>query len=709
MPAKLKPLKKKQAKIIQPGSTEAVQAPLFQRDWMFDPFPSVLRKQSDIGTLLGEPGDIGLDFEYEIESGKATVLGLATAKHALGVPWDEAFAGDHIANMLRAGRRLVGHNVIGADKPVLYESLGIQTNVHQWHDTMIEHYLLNSDWCKAPQKSEDEMDGGAMGFMSLWHMATTYLDVPNWKRCSGNDCRGIICPRHDVFGYCAIDAWAGLAGHLEMQKEMDKRPKLRSLYEDLLELGEVCHEMQVRGVKPDLAYIDDLENKANALKERLFPRRIEADVTIWDPFNPKAPEQIVAWFAQHNITLESSEKTVIQKQLQKLADVHKFQTDRDGKFTTDFLQAAEDMLPGPLKTLLNLYLYKDSGKGLKAWFDPKYRDKWGMMHPRFNYTGASTGRLSSSGPNFQNVPVRGFGALVRGGVVPRDPSLDWLKADQSQLELRMCLYLAGVDPSIIGEDAFVWLVENSGGLFARAAELNSSTPRFVAKSVSHGGDYMEGLKLLSPSDLMKDNIKKEIECGALRVYLKKYMPGLKKDWTFRGRIVAFTGANLAERLFGDKSRENRKKALEIQEDVFFARFPMIREWHQRVTEMIEDSGVVESPTGRFLRLYGTPEEDCKIAAAFLGQGVSADHVQAIMLRYKREMNIIPTLQVHDELDFEIDKAWSNDRAREFLAFMGEETKRLPDFKCAFKGYRGQCWLEEDEDTAHIPGVLKRII
>jgi hypothetical protein len=145
--------------------------------------------------------------------------------------------------------------------------------------------------------------------------------------------------------------------------------------------------------------------------------------------------------------------------------------------------------------------------------------------------------------------------------------------------------LAGFDASKIGKDAFSWLAANSGGQFTKAAAALSMSERDVAKSISHGSNYCEGLQVLMPADLAKPHIQAEIQYGARAVYMKKYMPRLEKDWDYRGGIVSFTGANLAERLFGDRSLANRKKALEIVEGTYFNAFFAIREWQMSVLEM----------------------------------------------------------------------------------------------------------------------------
>src|SRR6267154_2070957 len=120
---------------------------------------------------------------------------------------------------------------------------------------------------------------------------------------------------------------------------------------------------------------------------------------------------------------------------------------------------------------------------------------------------------------------------------------------------------------------------------------------------------------------------------------------------------------------------------------------MLRVWQKKVLDEVQDKGFIRYPTGHFLRLYGTPLDNAKMATAALGQGVSAQHVQGIQLRFYRELGAIPIMAVHDDLTFEIPKEWANNRAKEFISLMGETTTRLIDFKSPYKAYRGSNLLE----------------
>jgi DNA polymerase I-like protein with 3'-5' exonuclease and polymerase domains len=716
--------------IQDPDNLYAVQTSLFlppgvtQAKPGLNPFPTVEVSPTSVREAIELiDGDPGLDFEFnETKAGvyRPTITGLAYGDRKIAASRFDADTLRLLVDyVMTTGKKLVCYSVIGAEKKVIKDSLGIDIPLEFLDDAMLRHYLMNQDFCKAPSKTEDD-DSGALGFMNLYTAATmTVDDCSQWKECRGKACEG-PCPRHLVFDYCGVDSWVGRHANKVYKEQMKQWQVPEQLYRELLEISYVAEEMQQKGIYVNREYVKGLEegfkpeqlakmdtSKLSAtdlsklvrgfegLKDDLFPQ----EDNQFEHFNPKSSEQVIAWFQGRGITLESNDRKDVHKALEKTAERYGFPRLED-------LGAAEE-LPLQLDMLYRLDQYKAAGKGLKPWFADKYFGLDGNVHARFIVTGTSTGRLSSSRPNFQNIPARGFGDWVRRCVEPRHKDLDLLKADFSQLELRMCLYLAEVDPEIIGADAFLYLVDSTGDLMYKAAEMMDpgkykkdprKAARNIAKSISHAGDYLEGFRVLYGSDLMKPSVKRDIAHGALKVYHKKYMPHLSRNWEYRGGVVAFTGANLAERLFGDRSLENRKKALSIQEDIYFAKFPMLRTWHQKVLSEIESRGYVRSPVGRFLRLYGTPEDDAKMATAFLGQGVSADHVQGVMLRFFRELKAIPVLQVHDELVFEIPREWSNERANQFMSLMTEPTWRLSNFKASCETKRGRNWL--DMSTIH---------
>jgi len=507
---------------------------------------------------------------------------------------------------------------------------------------------------------------------------------------------GGVVKNCDVLAYCAADSWGGLEVHIENKRRLLQRGFSWRTFENRSELAAALHKMEVRGVKIDRRFVANFSENLETLREGLFPAGDDGEPI---PFNPRSSQQVEAWFKQRKIALKSNQKNDIRKALEVTAA-------RFGFDSIEALEQAEDV-PEALSVLHKLDQYKGSGKGGDAWFADKYFDKEGLVHPRFIYVGTSTGRLSSSKPNFQNVPSRGWGALIKAAIIPHDPDFDIIDADLGQLELRDVLYQAGFDIRSIKGDALQFIVEQGGDRFDRAAQIAGGEARDIVKTVVYGGQYGEGLQIYTGADLLRPTTQREIAAGAIRLYTPQYVPWLTKAWEYGGGIVGFTGANLAERLFGDKSWESRKKALEIQDDLIFGGdLRIIREWQIKTLDEIESKGYVDLPNTQFLRLNGSPRDNAKVGLAFKGQGLGAVHAQATMLACIRENKTLPLLQVHDSLVYAVNRSWSDKRVREFIEPMFGETSVLPGFKAPGKVKRGRNYGGFDEKLN--PGGLKLI-
>jgi hypothetical protein len=665
-------------------------------------FPEVARNDVDaFKRVLSTPGArIGVDFEFDTRNLIPTIVGVATPELAVGMKWSQNLAGGLIDAAGR-GKKLTAFSTMGADKPVLEKGMGVpgfKTPVDWWEDGMITHFLENQDFCKAPGKGESD-DAGAMGFMNLWTATSMVSMVPRWKSCRGRTCSREICPKHDPLGYCAVDAWGGLVAHEADWKEIRAHNGITAeYYRDTMELAACCQDMQDKGVYVDMDYVRRMDADMSLKKSQLMPRELDIyghPTSEWKWFNPMSPKQGLEWLGARGIKLESANKVDLQKTLISRCRALGYSGTGIRPIEEMQLDPAAELSEADLG-LLYWYNFKSAGKGMGAWFNDNTVGPDGLAHPRFIVAGSSMTRLSSAKPNFQNIPARGWGLIVRAAIRAREKGWRILKCDSSNLEFRMCCYLAGFDPRKLGPDAFKWLIAQAPHDFAQGAEWVGWSARQLAKSVSHAGDYLEGLKLIDPADLGTSMTKRQIEAGALVVYLKKYMPRLSKDWLFRGKVVCFTGSNLAERMFGDKSYGNRKKALAIQEDVYFRNFWFLREWHMKILEEIEDRDYAQIATGHYLRLYEGGEDDCKHTVAFHGQGTSAQFVQEAMLHYYRE-GLLPVMQVHDELDWEIppESEFGDDKINEMVQFMREESNRLPGFICPAKAKVGENWDEEN--------------
>jgi len=650
-------------------------------------FKEVLRRAEKLGYL-------GLDYEFRSYSAP-TITGIAVRDLAYGGRYDRTLHG-YIKDIARGGVRLVAHSGFGADKPVFDSVEGFDSPLEWWDDSMLIHWFENSHLTKAPGKEESD-DSGAMGFMDLYTAASLVCDIPNWKECRGSACHG-PCPHHEPFAYCAIDAWAGLEVFLVNRERLLKRGFNWKTYELRAELANYLCKMESRGIKIDRGFVKNFGSYLEKVKAGYFP---EDEHKQRIPFNPQSPTQAIEWFKPQGISLKSNQKNDIRKAVEVQASKAGFIWDAADPEDLD-RQLMEATLTEPFATLYKLDQYKSSGKDPKGWFPDRFFDKDSCVHPRPIYVGTSTGRLSYAKPNFQNLYP-----LVKAAVVPHDLDFDIIDADLGQLEFRDVLFQAGYPIHTIKGDALQVIVEGGGERFARAAALAGKEARDIVKTVVYGGQYGEGLQIYTAADLMRPTTQREIAAGAIRLYSPQYVPWLTKAWEYGGGIVGFTGANLAERLFGDKSWESRKKALEIQDDLIFAgELKIIRQWQIKVTAIIESDKVVTLPNGQFLRLNGNPRDNAKVGFAFMGQGFGSIHAQATMLACIRENKTLPLLQVHDSLVYAVNRSWSDRRVREFIEPMFGETSVLPGFKAPGKVKRGRNYGGFDEKLN--PGGLKLI-
>jgi hypothetical protein len=695
--------------IADPDSPQPTQYSLFldpnlkePEKRRFNPYPRISRNESDIAEVLSRSGKyIGYDLEFSSPT-RPTILGVANDDLAVSIPWSSFRAQQIIDHCKANNKSIVAFSTIGADKSVTDRVLGNYTSLPLWDDGMLSMFYANAELAKEPGKTmdEDESDSGSLGMFNLGVGMMLYTDAPQHKNCRGIACEG-PCPRHEVFGYNAIDAWGGLKIHQGALRDMERKKIPHQLYRELLELSSLCHEMEQQGVLIDRAYVADLDRRMEEGKASLFPYHRSGKKDIYDaPYNPKSSKQVREWFWQKGIELIDTDKETIDKVLEKECKKAKIPLgEKSAKYDAlcekyglhlwssdkQCVAAVDD--GDVLRELFRLHLYKSSGKGPKSWFADQYFDLYGRVHPRYNVTGSSTCRVSSSGPNFTNLPNprTAFGKAMRRAV-KASPGMKIVKADASQLELRMMLYLAGFDPSVAGVDAFTFLVTASNGTFEYAASRLGVKPRDLAKVLSHGSNYGLGMVLLYPNELQQSRIRQQIQAGALYVC---------KDWQYAGGYIGFNGVHIAETFFGNASWENRKQGIELQQ-LYFTAFPQIQQFQRKVISFVEQNGYVQTVCGTYLPLLGDAADRVKKGLAMHGQGTSALHMQAILLRMRRELGVIPLGFVHDEIIREVPDTWTDKQCVEAMQIMTEETWRLPGFKAPVKVSVGPTWGDAKE-------------
>jgi DNA polymerase-1 len=208
-----------------------------------------------------------------------------------------------------------------------------------------------------------------------------------------------------------------------LEEQID-RQGLRPLLEDVeLPLASVLARMEARGVRLDVAYLEEM---GESVRDRMATLHAEVFRHAGQEFNLNSPPQLRA-ILYDQLGLQPGKRTpkgelsTDASVLEKLRDAH--------PIVDDLLSWRE------LDKLNSTYL-----EALPKLVDAKD----GRLHTSFNQTVAATGRLSSSNPNLQNIPVRSeLGRQIRRAFIPGGDDQVLLVADYSQIELRILAHLSG--------------------------------------------------------------------------------------------------------------------------------------------------------------------------------------------------------------------------------------------------------------------------
>ncbi len=236
----------------------------------------------------------------------------------------------------------------------------------------------------------------------------------------------------------------------------------------------------------------------------------------------------------------------------------------------------------------------------------------GRLHTSFNQTGTTTGRLSSSEPNLQNIPVRGeIGGKIRKAIIAQ-PGWYLLSADYSQIDLRALAH--------ISQDRA--LIET----FLKGEDVHTSTAALV-------------------SNVPADKVSKEMRRTAKTINF--------------GVIYGMSNYGLEQAT--DFSREEATRFIES----YFQKYPGVKEYIEVTKTQAREKGYVETVLGRrrYIPEIKSPNRQIRESAERMAinmpvQGTSADIIKIAMINIYREMKkkglkSKMLLQVHDELIFEV--------------------------------------------------------
>ena len=486
-------------------------------------------------------------------------------------------------------------------------------------DTMIAHYLIQPEL-------RHNMDYMAEIYLNY---KTIHIDELIGPRGKNQKSMRDLSPA-EVYEYAAEDADITLRLKNKLEPELKKFDCDKLFYEIEMPLMPVLAEMEMNGVCLDTVSLAETSkqftNRMNEIEARIYELAGET-------FNIASPKQVGEILFEKLKIVEKAKKTktgqyvTSEEVLQQLRNKH--------EIVADILEHRG------LKKLIGTYI-----DALPKLINPTT----GHIHTSFNQTITATGRLSSSDPNLQNIPIRGEdGKEIRKAFIP-EPGCLFFSADYSQIELRVMAHLSQ-DPHMIE-------------VFRKGKDLHAATAANIYKK--------------DITEVTRDERTKS------------------KRANF-GIIYGITVFGLAERL--DISRDEAKMLI----DGFFTTFPEVHDYMEKSKEVAREKGYVTTLFGRRRYLPDINSHNATVrgfaernAINAPIQGTAADIIKVAMIRihnrFKTEgIRSKMILQVHDELNFSVYPE-EKERVEKIVLEEMQQAIELTVPLVADSGF-GQNWLE----------------
>lgn len=472
----------------------------------------------------------------------------------------------------------VGQN-LKYDLEVLH-NYGITLKGPMW-DTMIAHYLIQ------PELRHN------MDYMAEIYLNYQTIHIDELIGPKGKNQRSMrdLSPQ-EVYEYAAEDADITLQLKNKLEPELKKYECEDLFYNIEMPLMPVLAEMEMNGVCIDTESL----NETSAI---FTQRMVELEQRIYElageQFNIASPKQVGDILFGKLHIMEKPKKT------------------KTGQYVTS--EEVLQTLRGKHEIVACILDHRGLKKLLGTYIDalPKLiNPRTGHIHTSFNQTVTATGRLSSSDPNLQNIPVRGEdGKEIRKAFIP-EPGCLFFSADYSQIELRVMAHLSGDEHMI--------------SVFKEGKDLHAATAATI---------YKKNIDEVSRDERTKS-----------------------KRANF-GIIYGITVFGLAERL--EISRDEAKQLI----DGFFQTFPQVHDYMEEAKRHAYEQGYVTTLFGRRRYLPDIRSANATVrgfaernAINAPIQGTAADIIKVAMIhiynRFKAEgIRSKMILQVHDELNFSV--------------------------------------------------------
>ncbi|MEO6365389.1 MAG: DNA polymerase I, partial [Luteimonas sp.] len=452
-------------------------------------------------------------------------------------------------------------------------------------DTMLESFVLNASG------SRHDMDTLAKRYLGY--------DTIKYAAVAGKGSKQILFSQvatDDATCYAAEDSDVTLRLHRALSPKLAAEPGLLSVYRDIeMPLVPVLERIEANGVMIDA---DELRRQSADLGRRMLTAQQKATELAGRTFNLDSPKQLCALLFEElklpvMVKTPSGQPSTNEEALAAIADLHELP-----RIILDYRGLAK---------LRSTYTDK-----LSEIVNPHT----GRVHTSYHQAGAATGRLASSDPNLQNIPIRTEdGRRIRTAFVA-PPGRRIIACDYSQIELRIMAHLSE-DPGLLR--AFESNVDvhraTAAEVFGKSLDDVSGNERRAAKAINFG--LMYGMSAFG--------LAKQLGVG-------------------RGEAQDYIA-------------------------LYFSRYPGVRDFMERTRQQAREQGYVETVFGRRLYLDNIASRNQGLRAgserAAINapmQGTAADIIKRAMIAIHDWLaphghRALMILQVHDELVFEADEGF----------------------------------------------------
>ncbi len=460
-----------------------------------------------------------------------------------------------------------------------------------YFDTMVASY------CLATERRSHSMDSMAKDFLNYQPITLSSL-IGKGKNQLTFDMVDLTTAAE----YAAEDADITLLLYEYLAERLNNQPQLMKLFQDVeMPLVPVLAQMELAGVSIDVKLLKDMSHTIAQTIEDLTEKIHDLAGQV---FNIDSPKQLSGILFDH-LGLTSI---------------------RSGKTTRSTDADVLEQLRGDHEIIDLILEYRQLAKLRNTYVDKLGRlinTRTNRVHASFNQTITATGRLSSSNPNLQNIPIRTeLGKKIRSAFLPQEKSDCILSADYSQIELRLLAHFS------------------QDKALKTAFEADEDIHRFVASQVY-------GVSL--------DDVT-----GEMRSHCKAVNFG----------IIYGQGPFGLSRSIGISQAEAKKFIAD-----YFARYSSVRKFMDQAIEQAKSTGYAETILGRRRRIadldsrnHNKRSQAQRFTVNTIIQGSAADLIKVAMINIQQKINaeklpIKMILQIHDELVFELPTKEAKEHAK----------------------------------------------